>query len=591
MSAHPPKPRFALSVGVVGHRPNRLPAPARTEINTRITEALALVEAAAEAARLRHGTGFSDQPPALHLVSALAEGADRMAAQAALERSFALSVVLPFTAEEYEKDFADASSRAEFRALLGKSAGALALRGDRAQAARAYEVAGLTVLDNADILLAVWDRGASAGRGGTTELIERAAREGMPIIHVDAAGEAPTRLLWSGLAEFPGSAVDLTNMVSAPVGEALSEVVDQLVRPPADAAEAEKLSRYLNEAWKPRNWRPEVPLLLTLLGVRKFRKTDWRPQGPDLLAAQFAAAERERQGALAQAAGAYGWADALGAYYAQIFRGAYVSNFVAAAMAVAMAAGSLIGAQIFGWPKWPFVAAEVVLIFLVIANTICGRRWDWHGRWLEAREVAERLRAGLPRWLLGQRPKAFSGGEPTWTGWYVRAHFRSLGLAAGVLDTDRLATVRDTIAGIVDHQCQYHEATAERMHKVEHRVERIGMALFLLTLGVAVLYLLSAAAGLPSPAWWTYTVTALTAGLPALAAATYGIRLIGDFEGTAKRSQRTAGILRTASDNLRQAPVSLNGLRSSAMVASDAMLGDVAHWRLASETRELAIPG
>ena len=41
----------------------------------------------------------------LRIVSALAEGADRMAARAALDLGETLEVVLPFAQKEYERDF------------------------------------------------------------------------------------------------------------------------------------------------------------------------------------------------------------------------------------------------------------------------------------------------------------------------------------------------------------------------------------------------------------------------------------------------------------------------------------------------------
>lgn len=97
----------------------------------------------------------------------------------------------------------------DYQGLLKQAELTFVLPGDRAYQAIAYESADRTILNISDILLAVWDGGASAGRGAT-ELVEVAAREGLPIIAVDAKGEIGPRLLWSGLAEFPiaGSSID-----------------------------------------------------------------------------------------------------------------------------------------------------------------------------------------------------------------------------------------------------------------------------------------------------------------------------------------------------------------------------------------------
>jgi hypothetical protein len=52
------------------------------------------------------------------LLTPLAEGADRLAAEVALESKISLFVPLPMERKEYERDFTTAESLAEFRALL-----------------------------------------------------------------------------------------------------------------------------------------------------------------------------------------------------------------------------------------------------------------------------------------------------------------------------------------------------------------------------------------------------------------------------------------------------------------------------------------
>ena len=122
--------------------------------------------------------------------------------------------------------------------------------------------------------------------------------------------------------------------------------------------------------------------------------------------------------------------------FALIFRSAFVLNFLLAAVAVIVAACSLITVD----PakpgvvahmvehKTPFVVAELMLIAVVLANTLAGLYGHCHLRRIEPREVAERLRVALPLWALGARPASFPGEEPTWTGWYARAIVRAQGL-------------------------------------------------------------------------------------------------------------------------------------------------------------------
>ena len=125
---------------------------------------------------------------------------------------------------------------------------------------------------------------------------------------------------------------------------------------------------------------------------------------------------------------------------------------------------------------------------------------------------------------------------------------RAQGLRHARLDGDGLRAARAAVTGLLDDQCGYHATTAERMHGLEHRLERAGLTCFVLTIVAALAYL---AVKLPDLAGggeghghgesladsFGVVVAALTAGLPALATATYGIRVIGDFAGISRRSR------------------------------------------------------
>ena len=252
------------------------------------------------------------------------------------------------------------------------------------------------------------------------------------------------------------------------------------------------------------------------------------------------------------AASAFGWADALGIRYAQTFRGAYISNFVCSALAVLVGATSLVGTQIFSWPSWPLVLAEIAFIIFIFVNTHIGTKRDWHTRWRESREVAERLRAELPMWLTAKRFRTSRGGEAAWPAWYSQAHMRASGLVIGTLDTARREQIMRLLIAIVDSQSGYHNRIAKLMHGVEHRIKRIGQVLFALTILFGAINLVTALSGFHLPYNWSYVLIGLTAALPALGAATFGIRLIGDFEGVAQRSEHTGAGLEDIGEALQQ---------------------------------------
>jgi len=609
VSQTPPKPRLALTIGIIGHRPNRLPEAARDKVAADVAGVLDRLSAEAKFIHGVYEEFFTHDDPLLSLASALAEGADRMAAKTALERGWTLDVVLPFHPSVYRADFETPESNAAFDDLLRHARSVLELPGDRKDETHAYEAVGLNVLDQSDIVLAVWDRGPSGGGGGTTEMLEAAVRFGIPIIHVDAKGEAPPHVLWSELSDFPAQVDAIDQLPVKNLDEGLKALIERLVQPPAPEAERHALKRYFRECLSTYRTSLQFPLLMAACGVRSMRQSDWQPLKPDVLADELLALGKstpdgEKPSEPAFVALAYGWADAVGIRFAQVFRSAFVTNFLLASITVVAAALSLL----FNHDKkYAFVSFELVFILIVLVTTFVGRWHGWHQRWFEPREVAERLRIARVLWTLGARPTSFSGREPVWTGWYARAIVREQGLRTGVFNEDTLSVARSTLLALLHDQCAYHRTTHARMEKLETRLEFIGLILFSATALTAAAFLLFVLGGceIVKDEKVTFWATALAAGLPALATASYGIRVIGDFEGIARRSERTykalkqlieaiehdALTLRQLITAVKHDALALNRLRNRARSAAEVMLGDVSSWRVATESRTLNIPG
>jgi len=629
-SDHPPKPRFALAIGIVGHRLKHWDdakgpdgQPLRTghlqKIAGDVHHALKAIKSAAIQAYHDHESLFDDTArqlaPELTLVSALADGADTIAAKAALGLGYALDAPLPFAEAEYENDFSsDAvdghTPLRDFRALVEKARSVLQLPGRRRTTVdtkeqgdlkenRAYEAVGLTVLSQADILLAVWDGKQSRGRGGTAEMVAEAARAGIPIVLIDANAAKPIELRWRGLMPTPAPIVAFDDLPSATLDASIYRVLDELVRPPSAPEEHKSLALWFDEIARCVNYRISYPLLTTFLFARGIRVSDIVPRRASELAEDYVrdsapVVDPNRSQDIAWLSEAYGWADAIGIYFAQIFRSAFVMNFLFAALAVVAASASvLITREDSRW-RPALVIIEIVLIIFVVVNTILAYRWRWHHRWVEAREVAERLRVALPLWTLGLRPAFFPGEEPTSTGWYARALVRTQGMRAGNLNADDLAAERSVLLRLLTGQCNYNHTNAARMHWMELALEYVGFCLLVATIVVAfdhlsgeplVHFLLGRILPAREATIW------LSAALPALATASYGIRIIGDFDGISQRAERTRRQLDQLIAAIQQDPPDFPLMRARARSAADAMLGDVASWRLSAESRGLAVPG
>jgi hypothetical protein len=163
-----------LRIGVTGHR-----VLADSNLVTGgIEKALARIEA--------NNPGRS-----LVVVSALAEGADRLVAEAVLRRPGArLRVVLPLPKFDYLTDFTTPESKEEFLRFLARTDGVVELP---AQPTRndAYAAASDRVLDGIDVLVAVWDGKCARGKAGTAEVVARARARRLPLAWVHAGNRKP----------------------------------------------------------------------------------------------------------------------------------------------------------------------------------------------------------------------------------------------------------------------------------------------------------------------------------------------------------------------------------------------------------------
>lgn len=177
--------RNVLCVGITGHRPNRLPAAHLQRVIDDLTSVMAKVEASNPGRRLT-------------LASGLAEGADRLAAFAALGLGWRVRALLAFHRSRFEQDFQTKVSIGEFRALLGAASAVEEPRKgwDRNRPAEdGYHAVGERLLEISDVLLVVWDGEGSQGRGGTVDVMEAARSRGTPVFWIHAAAAHPPKRL------------------------------------------------------------------------------------------------------------------------------------------------------------------------------------------------------------------------------------------------------------------------------------------------------------------------------------------------------------------------------------------------------------
>lgn len=128
---------------------------------------------------------------ALTVLSALAEGADRLVAKEVLASPDAILVaVLPLAQADYLTDFVSAASKAEFLELIGRAHEVVELPPEPSRDT-AYQSAGDYVVSHSDVLMTVWDGRDAQGQGGTGATVALARRKQIPLVWIKAGNRKP----------------------------------------------------------------------------------------------------------------------------------------------------------------------------------------------------------------------------------------------------------------------------------------------------------------------------------------------------------------------------------------------------------------
>jgi hypothetical protein len=115
------------------------------------------------------------QPNAcFELLSPLAEGADRLAAEVALRTGIQLVVPLPMSQVEYEKDFSSAESLRDFRRLLAAATNVFEISSVETDVrASKYAAVGDYIAHRSHVLILLWDGQDKEKVGGTAWVKKR----------------------------------------------------------------------------------------------------------------------------------------------------------------------------------------------------------------------------------------------------------------------------------------------------------------------------------------------------------------------------------------------------------------------------------
>jgi len=353
-----PKLDLTFRIGVAGNR--QLPEAAIVSLDQRLQAihdvvSQALARLASPTARAstepKFTTFYSDTAPLIRLVSGLADGADQLAAERLLAQPSSLvgheiAAVLPFDTVTY-RDCSSVQDKRRFDLLLRQCRYVMELDGrydkpdpdtELAQHRRAcaYRAQAAILLRQIDLLIAMADSTSVGHAGGTRETIESALALGIPVVFLPV-GAAGVVLLKS-----PAEA-EISLHQSSPAWEhELGQLVSTIVANPqahghravSQGQQADASARTKYEQAFLQEFFSNIPQPSTFRGwlwsacERHFRNTCLPLPGSDQSLDPFTAFRRR--------------AAVLNSYYAGLYRGAFLLNYLLAVAAVTLAVLSLI---------------------------------------------------------------------------------------------------------------------------------------------------------------------------------------------------------------------------------------------------------
>ena len=528
-----------LRAGVTGHR---FIAEDDTAVVAAVRDALGQIEE-----RRRNGTAAT--PVDLTVVSALAEGADRLVARQAMLLGARLEVVLPLPRDDYLADFGSHPSKAEFHELLGQAAAVTELAAD-GRREEAYERAGRAVVDRSDVVLALWDGRAARGRGGTAEIVSYAREQHVPVLRiaVERPGHSPPR-------PSPIDDLDLPDVLGPLSDDAFGG-----------------LDRFNSSSLRSGGRRSQPVLLPPKLmaaappHVRQF--VDYAQ--PYFHRAEHIAQSSQR-------------------LFLRLTRMLY---------SLAAAAVVVVATQIIFFGSDPqIVWAEVVALVAVVITLVLGRRARWHDRWLAARYLADRIRSGLflaatgagdgLRPVTAGREHADSAEPDPNREWAERAYREIYRRASrSPVPESEVPALRKLLIGAwIDDQIGYHKETSCRLAKRQRQLTWLAVALFGVSALVALLHSLQLLEGRSEPEVWGY----LSVVIPAIGAALSGYGAQREYARLAERSRLMVARLNDARELVEDSK-RLSSLQRAARSTELLMRSETADWYDVVRLHDFEVP-
>ena len=482
----------------------------------------------------------------LYINSCLAYGTDQLAAREALSLGYRLNAFLPFDLRDSRTKLVYGSDvREEFnsslQSLINKADSVLELSPlsecfseDKESLFRhkAFFSASNTMLNNSEILIAIWNGQESEAIGGTYQTIQSAIKLNKALITVspdtpslihryDYETQSFTELLEDEIASF---IYDSLIRVTPPHDKCLNilnSISSRLRVPPFWA----KWSRVYN--WLSPKIKNEI------------KESDSKQYAPP-------------QNVLTETLNKL---DSLSGYYAELFRTFFVLAPIIGLLTVTLSALGLVVTN-----------SSLVLLLSILALILLFSYWgiylfkehySWHTKLTEYRTLAETLRTQIYLLQVGQSSvnnnilSIYDLSEFKWQQNLIRIIVRGQGLPKNINWNNDKSRIKALLCSWIDGQIKYHDTNYLRTRYANSRLNKWSTILFVLTV---LLVILNVVIAVPFELSNTLKMLPITLGLLGILAPLYatGIDAISKYAEFSLLAERSYGLAKTLSGFLKE---------------------------------------
>jgi hypothetical protein len=598
----PRKVRLTLNIGVTGHR--SLKDADIESIKNNIFQVLRYIKHTTFAKYEEVKDLYRKEVPKFRLISPLAEGSDRIAAKCALEKGYELQCPIPFTREEYEKDFITEESKLEFKELIDKAESVFEIEYNSGSRSKAYLNVGQIVLGHSDLLIAIWNGKEPEFMGGTSDIVEQAIKQEIPVIWIRSY-EPYDIVFIRGEKRLEGWKEEISNQLNGillPRGEEKKFNNKSLLR------------EYFGEKQPKRNFAFLYNMVTNCIASKGNKNINIKVEN------NMEATEKEWDTVWQNTRGLskkcinfindsflahYAWADKLSVYYADYFRTAGILRQLLPFFATV---GLAIGFY-WGWGKSSIInalgfALQGLFLALIIVLSNVNKKNKWHQRYADYRVLAESIKQMMFLTPLGigmrgiREPVYNRNAKISWVNWHIRGIIRENGLPNFLLDSNSLKACKQLLKNsIVQSQIEYHRKNSDKLSLISNRLERFGLSFYYVGLMVTILrvfvYFINQAysgttflfLGIPL----TTFVNMLTLAIPVFASTAFGISAQGGFERLMYRSSSMAEKLQEVAESFDMVEGnSYTEVKGLAERTADIMISEFTDWRMFLESKSVS---